>query len=74
MAQNICLASREHRFDSVILHKSKIMASEKKMRKVSKRHHWGRGGAWLKEKLAGIKGLSFFTPALRRREKKVILD
>lgn len=46
------------------------MASEKKFRKVSKKRHWGRGGAWLKEKIAGIKGLSFYTPSLRKSLKK----
>lgn len=48
------------------------MASEKKMRKVSKKRHWGRGGNWLKEKGdgKGVKGITFFTPAQRRQNNK----
>ncbi len=48
------------------------MASEKKMRKTAKKLHWGRGGSWLKEKVAGVKGVSFYTPAKRRLDKKVV--
>lgn len=50
------------------------MASEKKMRKVNKRLHWGRGGRWLKEKGKGIKGLSFFTPSQRQINKKIEIE
>jgi hypothetical protein len=46
------------------------MASEKKYRKVSKRRHPGRGGAWLKEKGKGVRGFSFFTPSQRRQNNK----
>ena len=50
------------------------MASEKKMRKVSKKLHWGRGGRWLKEKLAGFKGVSFFNASQRKLNNKINLD
>lgn len=46
------------------------MPSEKKMRKVSKRRHWGRAGNWLKVKEKGPKGTAFFTSALRRENNK----
>ncbi len=47
------------------------MASESKKRKVDKKLHWGRGGAWLKAKGKGIKGLSFFTPSDRKENNKI---
>ena len=46
------------------------MASDKKLRKVSKKRHWGRGGKFLKHKGKGIKGLDFFTAAQRRQNNK----
>ena len=50
------------------------MTSESKMRKVSKKLHWGRGGRWLKEFRKGIKGLSFYTASQRRNDKKIDYD
>lgn len=47
------------------------MASEKKMRKVSKKLHWGRGGGFLKSYGKGIKGLDFFNPSQRQKNKKI---
>lgn len=47
------------------------MCSEKKMRKVSKRRHWGRGGRFLKTKGKGIKGLDFYNASQRQINKNV---
>jgi len=47
------------------------MTSENKMRKVSKKLHWGRGGRWLKVLHKGIKGVSFYTASQRRKDKKI---
>ena len=47
------------------------MTAESKMRKVSKKLHWGRGGGWLKEVGKGIKRLSFFNASQRRANKKI---
>lgn len=47
------------------------MASESKKRKVAKKLHWGRGGAWLKAIGKGIKGLSFFTPSQRKLNNRI---
>ena len=52
------------------------MASEKKMRKVSKKNHWGRSGNWLKPG-AKVRGTSFFTPGDRqifKRQSKEIYE
>lgn len=50
------------------------MASSKKLRKTDKKRHFGRGGAWLKDKAPGIKGVSFYNASQRRRDKRVDLD
>lgn len=50
------------------------MTAESKMRKVSKKLHWGRGGRWLKEFRKGIKGLSFYTASQRRADKKIEIN
>jgi hypothetical protein len=47
------------------------MASENKMRKVSKKHHWGRGGRFLKNSGKGIKGLDFYNASQRQVDKKI---
>ena len=47
------------------------MTSESKMRKVSKKLHWGRGGNWLKEFRKGIRRVSFYTASQRRVDKKI---
>ena len=41
------------------------MASEKKMRKISRKLHWGRSSCFLKASGKGIKRVSFFTPSDR---------
>lgn len=46
------------------------MASEKKKRKVDKRLHWERGGAWLKW-VGKLRGLSFFNASQRRKNNKI---
>ena len=50
------------------------MASEKKKRKIDKRLHWGRGRNFLKHVGKGIKGLHFFTPSQRQKNKKFDMD
>jgi len=49
------------------------MTSENKMRKVNKKLHWGRGGAFLKARVKGIKGLDFFNASQRLKEKKKLI-
>ena len=46
------------------------MASESKMRKVSKKLHWGRGGGFLKACGRGIKRLDFFNASQRLKDKR----
>lgn len=46
------------------------MASLKKLRKVSKKLHWGRGGRYLKHKGKGVKGLHFYTSSQRKELKR----
>lgn len=48
------------------------MASKNKMAKTDKRKHWGRGGNFLKGKGKGVKGLSFYTSAQRKENKKCV--
>lgn len=48
------------------------MASQNKMRKVSRKLHWGRAGLFLKEKVKGIKGVSFYNASFRKNLKKSI--
>ena len=45
------------------------MASEKKMRKISRKLHWGRSSCFLKTHGKGIKGVSFYTPSDRMNDK-----
>lgn len=48
------------------------MTSENKLRKVSKKLHWGRGGTWLKHAghgFKGIKRLDFFNGSQRQELK-----
>lgn len=47
------------------------MTSENKLRKVSKKLHWGRGGRFLKTTTKGIKRLDFYTASQRRKDKKI---
>lgn len=47
------------------------MASQKKKNKTDKKKHPGRGGSFLKEKGKGIKGLSFYSSAQRKQDKKI---
>jgi hypothetical protein len=49
------------------------MTAESKMRKVAKRLHWGRGGGFLKARVAGIKRLDFFNGSQRLKEKRETL-
>jgi len=49
------------------------MTAESKMRKVSKKLHWGRGGRFLKASLKGIKRLDFFNGSQRLKEKRETL-
>lgn len=46
------------------------MTAESKMRKVSKKLHWGRGGGFLKSWGKGIKRLDFFNASQRQANKK----
>ncbi len=46
------------------------MTAESKMRKVSKKLHWGRGGRFLKASIKGIKRLDFFNGSQRQNEKR----
>jgi len=46
------------------------MTAENKMRKVSKKLHWGRGGGFLKNCSKGIKRLDFFNASQRQAIKK----
>ena len=46
------------------------MTAESKMRKVSKNHHWGRGGRFLKASIKGIQRLDFFNASQRQAIKK----
>lgn len=52
------------------------MASEAKKRKVDKRHHWGRGGNFLKspDGYKGVKGLDFYTPSQRQHLKRELMQ
>ena len=50
------------------------MASQKKLRKIAKKLHWGRGKWWFKSKGKGVKGVSFYTPSDRQESKKVDVD
>jgi len=45
------------------------MASEKKMRKISRKLHWGRSSCFLKASGKGIKRVSFYTPSDRMNDK-----
>ena len=47
------------------------MTSENKLRKVSKRRHWGRGGRFLKMCGKGIKRLDFFNQSQRQSNNKI---
>lgn len=47
------------------------MTSENKLRKVSKKLHWGRGGGFLKAFGKGIKRLDFFNASQRRKNNKI---
>jgi len=46
------------------------MTSESKLRKVSKKLHWGRDGRFLKSFGKGIKRLNFFNASQRQKNKK----
>jgi hypothetical protein len=46
------------------------MTSENKLRKVSKKLHWGRGGRFLKAIGKGIKRLDFFNASQRKINNK----
>jgi hypothetical protein len=46
------------------------MTAESKMRKVSKKLHWGRGGRFLKASVKGIKRLDFFNGSERLKNKR----
>lgn len=48
-----------------------IMVALNKLRKVSKKLHWGRGGNFLKHKGKGIKGVTFFTSSQRKENNNV---
>ncbi len=53
------------------------MTSESKMRKVKRKLHYNRSSAWggfLKEKMKGIKGVSFFNASFRKRLKKISME
>lgn len=49
------------------------MTAESKLRKISKKLHWGRSSYFLKARVKGIKGLDFFNGSQRLKEKRETL-
>lgn len=47
------------------------MASEKRMRKISKKNHWGRGKSFLKGGYCKMKRVAIFNSPMRKEIKKI---